>query len=174
MTNAKILERRFFSKGQRIVNEGDEAYTAFVVQSGAVRIYSDKGGNKVEFNILHKGDIFGEMSLIEGGHRKASVEAAEDCNLIVIHRDDFRTKLEKSDPTIRAVVDMLSKRLLHSNAEVLKSKGVNIDSFIVLLNQIFKDLLSAMPDSDKDAFKGDAFPVMKDLIKVVEKYRDKL
>jgi CRP-like cAMP-binding protein len=174
MVYKKILERRAFTKGQRIVNEGDEAYTAFMIQSGKVRIYSLKGNKKIELGMLEPGDIFGETAVVVGGTRTASAEAAEDCNLIVIHRDDFQAKLEKSDPTIRAVVDMLSQRLIQSNAEVLKSKGVNIDSFIALLNQIFRDLLDAMPEEDKDAFKAEAFPVMKDLIKVIEKYRDKL
>ena len=174
MVYKKILERRAFAKGQPIVNEGDEAYTAFIIQSGRVRVFSQKGNKKVELGVLEVGDIFGEAALIHGGKRTASVEAVEDCNLIVIHRDDFKSKLEKSDPTIRAVVDMLSYRLLQSNAEVLKTKGVNVDSFIALLNQIFRDLMDAMPEADKDGFKAEAFPVMKSLTKVIEKYRDKL
>jgi len=174
MTHTKILDRRFFSEGERIVTEGEEALTAFVVQSGSVRIFSEKKGKKVELAMLGMGDIFGETSLILGGERTASAEAAENANIIVVHRDDFYNKLRKSDPTIRAVVDMLSQRLTKSNQEVLKSKGVNIDSFIILLNQIFVDLMETMPEEDQKSFKDDAFPVMKDLIRVVEKYRDKL
>jgi len=63
---------------------------------------------------------------------------------------------------------------MNANSELMKSKGVNIDNFIALLNQIFKDLLEAMPKQDKGAFKDDAFPVLGEMIDVIEKYRDKL
>ncbi len=174
MSQKNVLERRFYPKGKVIVKEGDEAYVAFIIQSGVVSVFSEKDGKKVEFSKLKTGDIFGETSLIMSVKRSASVEALEDCNMIVIRREDFESKLDKSDATIKAVVQMLSKRILNSNAEMLKAKGVNVDSFISLLNQLFRDLLDAMPDEDKGSFRDQAFPVLGDLIKVIEKYRDKL
>ena len=172
--SSPILERRFYSKGKRIVTEGDEAYTAFIIQSGEVSVFSEKDGKRVEFSVLEPGQIFGEVALIQDTKRTASVEAIEDCNMIIITRDVFKHKLIKADPTIKAVLEMLSAREMKSNAEILKSKGVNVNSFIALLNQLFVDLLMAMPTEDKDVFKAEAFPVMRDLIKVIEKYRDKL
>ncbi len=169
-----IIEREGFAKGSIIVKEGEEAYCAYILQSGRARVYSDKTGKKVEFSILNPGDIFGETALVMNGVRTASVEAMEDCTLVILRRDDFKARLKKSDKAIQAVVNMLSQRILHSNAEIIKSKGVNIDNFIALLNQIFRDLLEAMPVEDKDNFKSDAFPVLNDLITVIEKYRDKL
>ena len=173
-TKAPILERRSFSKGKIIVKEGEMAFDAYIIQSGRVRVFSEKDGKKVEFSVLEAGQIFGEVALIQDTTRTASVEAVDDCNLVVITRDAFRHKLSKSDPTIKAVVEMLSSRITKSNAEVLKSKGVNINSFIALLNQLFTDLVEAMPEEDKSTFRGEAFPVMRDLVRVIEKYRDKL
>lgn len=174
MTATQVLERRFYSKGKLIVKEGEEAYVAFIIQSGTVSVFSSKNGQKIEYSKLGVGDIFGETSLIQDKARSASVEAAEDCNLIVITRDVFNNKLLKSDSTIQAVVKMLTARMLKSNEEIKKTKGVNIDSFISLLNQLFRDLLEAMPNEDKDEFRTDAFPAMKSLADVLEKYRDKL
>lgn len=172
--SAPILERRFYPKGKIIVREGEEAYVAYIIQSGKVRVFSEKEGKKVEFSILEAGQIFGEVALIQDVTRTASVEAIEDCNMIIITRDAFRYKLHKADPTIKAVLEMLSARVMKANSEVLKSKGVNINSFIALLNQLFKDLMLSMPDDDRDAFKSEAFPAMKQLVEVLEKYRDKL
>ena len=175
MSDRKMIERDGFAKGSLIVREGDEAYVAYLLQSGKARVFSQNDkGKRVELGILEPGDIFGETALLMDGIRTASVEATEDCTVILIRRDDFAARLENSDPAIRAVVNILSKRMIDTNAEVIKSKGVNIDNFIMLLNQIFKDLLEAMPKSDKEAFKSDAFPVMNELIDVIEKYRDKL
>lgn len=172
--NAPVLERRFYPQGKRIVTEGEEAFVAYIIQSGKVSVFTEKDGKKVEFSKLEPGQIFGEVALIQDTVRTASVEALEDCNMIVITRDAFKHKLLKSDVTIKAVVEMLSARVMKSNEELVKTKGVNVNSFIALLNQLFVDLLAAMPDEDKGTFKDEAFPVMKDLIQVIEKYRDKL
>ena len=170
----KILDRRAFAKGQTICKEGDDALMAYVIQFGKVRIFQERDGKKIELSILKTGDIFGEMALIENSKRTASVEAIEDCNVIVIKKDIFEEKFKKSDATIRAVIHMLSSRVLRSNAEIMKSKGVNLDNFISLLNQLFVDLLAAMPDEDKAQFKAEAFPVLGQMIDTLEKYRDKL
>lgn len=172
--NTPVLERRFYPKGKKIVTEGEEAYVAYIIQSGSVRVFSEKDGKKVELSILEPGQIFGEVALIQDIARSASVEAIEDCNMIIITRDAFKYKLEKADPTIKAVLEMLSARVMKSNAELMKTKGVNINSFIALLNQLFVDLLKNMPDEDKETFRGEAFPVMKQMINVIEKYRDRL
>lgn len=169
-----ILERRFYPKGKIIVREGEDAFVAYIIQSGRVRVFIEKDGRKVEFSVLEPGEIFGELALIQDAKRTATVEAIEDCNLIVITRDVFRQKLAKTDPTIKAVVEMLGERVARSNTEIMKTKGVNVNSFIALLNQLFRDLLDVMPEDDKAAFKKEAFPIMKRMTDVIEKYRDKL
>lgn len=174
MANPPVLERRSYSKGKIIVREGEDAFVAFIIQSGKIRVYQEKDGHKVELSVLGAGEIFGELALLQDSKRTASVEAIEDCNMIVITRDVFRQKLEKTDPTIRAVVDMLAKRVTKSNTELVKAKGVNVNSFLALLNQLFRDLADMMEEEDRSAFRTEAYPVMKELTKVLEKYRDKL
>lgn len=174
MPKAPILERRFFPQDSLICEEGEEAYVAYIVQAGKVRVFSLKDGKRIEFATLEAGDVFGETALVLDGKRSASVEAITDCNMIVITREAFNNKLEKSDPTIRAVVRMLSERMKKSNYEIVKSKGVNVDSFIALLNQLFRDLLEMMPEDKKTEFRKDAFPLLKDLIKIIEDYREYL
>lgn len=173
-SSSPILERRFYPKGKLIVREGEEAFVAFIIQSGKVSVFSEKDGKRIEFTTLEAGQIFGETALIQDTQRTASVEAVTDCNMIVITRDAFRDKIKKSDPTIRAVIEMLTERVNKSNAELIKTKGVNFNSFIALLNQLFKDIMNAMPEEDREGFKSDAFPVMKQMVAVLEKYRDKL
>lgn len=111
-----ILERRYVPKNAIIIKEGDDAYSAYLIQSGKARVYSTKNDKQHELAILEPGDICGEMALINTNNmRSASVEAIEDCNLIVITRTAFEEKLKKSDPTIQAVVKMLINRILSSN-----------------------------------------------------------
>ena len=120
-----ILERRFVAKGAKIIKQGDQAYNAYLIQSGQVSIYAEQNGIEVELARLGPGQICGEMALISEKplERAANVKALEDCNLIVITRQILQEKLEHSDPTIRAVVDMLCERIKLSNAIILDKKG---------------------------------------------------
>jgi CRP/FNR family cyclic AMP-dependent transcriptional regulator len=169
MSRQEILERRFYSKGDLIFSEGEEGYVAFIIQSGCVSVFSKRDGKKHEFTKLNAGDIFGETALLTDKPRSASVEAIEDSNMIIIRRDIFEKKLKKSDPTIRAVVDMLTSRIMHSNSQLLRLKGTGLEYSIGVINALFEDILSAMPDSEKQAFKDEAFPILGQLIRVIEK-----
>lgn len=114
-----ILERRFVPKGSVIIKEGEEAYSAYLIQSGKVGVYTEKDGKQVQLAELGMGEICGEMALIGEDARAANVRTLEDCNLIVITRSAFEEKLRNSDPTIRAVMHMLIKRLKISNADIV-------------------------------------------------------
>lgn len=110
-----ILERKFVAKGSIIIQEGDDAYSAYLIQSGGVRVFTKRNGQEHDLSQLGVGDICGEMALIEDNSRSATVQATEDCNLIVITRSAFEEKLKNSDPTIQAIVKMLITRMIESN-----------------------------------------------------------
>ncbi|MCK5375190.1 MAG: cyclic nucleotide-binding domain-containing protein [Alphaproteobacteria bacterium] len=113
-----ILERRFVPEGSLIIKEGDEGYSAYLIQSGEVDVYSkNEEGNKIALAKLGVGEICGEMALLGDGVRSASVCAVSDCNLVVITRAAFEEKLKRSDTTVRAVMKMLIQRIISSNEE---------------------------------------------------------
>jgi len=115
-----ILERKFVPKGSIIIQEGDDAYSAYLIQSGKVKVYTKKNSEVHVLANLGVGEICGEMALISDKVRSATVEAVEDCNLIIITRSAFEEKLVNSDPTIQAVVKMLIDRITESNAIRIK------------------------------------------------------
>ncbi|MCK5384488.1 MAG: cyclic nucleotide-binding domain-containing protein [Alphaproteobacteria bacterium] len=111
-----ILERRFVPKGTVIIKEGDEGYSAYLIQSGKVEVCVKKDDeHEVVLSTLGAGEIFGEMSLISDHVRTASVRAVKNCNLVIITRAVFEEKLKKSDATIQAVVHMLIRRIILMN-----------------------------------------------------------
>ncbi|MGH1455531.1 MAG: cyclic nucleotide-binding domain-containing protein [Alphaproteobacteria bacterium] len=125
-----VLERRFIPKGSIFIKQGDEAYSAYLIQSGAVSVYSTIDGAQHELATLGVGEICGEMALVNEEVRTASVKAMEDCNLIVITKTAFEDKLRNSDSTIRAIVEMLIRRVKNLNTTVLydgKSNGIKED-----------------------------------------------
>ncbi len=170
--NTVILERRFVAAGTVLMKEGDEPNCAFLIQSGLVGIYGEKHGQQVELARLGVGEICGEMALFNDEKRTATVKVIEDCNLIVISRQTLKEKLERSDPTIRAVVDMLSKRIVSSNLSVTNKK-TNIQDLIDMANVLFENVAESLNEKDQVKFNKSVHPVLKDLLEKLEKYRKK-
>lgn len=112
-----ILERKFVPQGTVIIKQGDDAFAAYLIQSGRVSVTRLENGKEILLAELGVGEICGEMALINEAARTASVVALEDCNLIIITKAAFEQKLENTDPTIQAIVEMLIERMIQSNKE---------------------------------------------------------
>jgi CRP-like cAMP-binding protein len=120
--HGEIFERKAIPAGKMVMREGDEGHCAYLVQSGRVLVFTEKDGKTIELARLEAGEIFGEMALVCDEPRAASVKTLVDTTVIVIMREAFEEKLERSDPTIRAVVKMLSQRMLEANKAVARQK----------------------------------------------------
>ena len=90
-----IAEQADYMQGATIVKEGTEADAFYVILSGIARV--SLRGRKI--NQLMPGDYFGEISLIDGGTRTASVISDTPMTLLIIHRKAFR-KLLAQEPAI--------------------------------------------------------------------------
>jgi CRP-like cAMP-binding protein len=76
-----------FGKGERIITEGAEGQTFYIVALGEVSVLT--GESAVEVARLSRGEYFGEMSLLTGAPRSATVVAATDAVLFEIDRPTF-------------------------------------------------------------------------------------
>jgi CRP-like cAMP-binding protein len=168
---AVILERRFVPKGKIIVQEGEFGITAFLIQSGKVSVYTEARGKKIELARMGVGQIFGEMALIFDQPRTATVEAIEDCNLIVLTRRVLQQKLEKSDPTVRAIVPMLMKRVLDTSNALIK-RSDDIDDLLDSVNLIYQNSYSQLEGDKKKAFQDKVGPKLEAFLNSVKEFRE--
>jgi CRP/FNR family transcriptional regulator, cyclic AMP receptor protein len=164
-----ILERRFVPQGSIIMREGEKGYCAFLIQSGKVRVYA--GENRVELATMDMGQIFGEMALVFDEPRTATVEALEDCNLIVITRDTLQQKLERSDPTVRAIVPMLMKRIVQANNVLLNKQGDGVDDMIETVNSIYQNIHASLPPVQKKSLETAVLPPLEVFLKAVQAFK---
>ncbi len=104
---SKVLERKVFFAGQKIFKEGDTGDRAYLIQSGTVEIIK----NEIPLATLGKGELFGEMALIDDQPRMASAMAQSDVSVVVISRDVFREKLAKADPFIRGLLNIFVRNI---------------------------------------------------------------
>jgi len=111
----RIYQKASFSPGTLIFNEGDDAMRAFIIESGRVEIFTGQGDSKVVRANLGEHALFGEFALLDKGKRSASAVAVEDTTCLVLLQYDFDKVLEKTDPFLRRLIEMLIARVRKSN-----------------------------------------------------------
>lgn len=165
-----ILERRYVPAGTRIVRQGEEGTSAYLIQSGKVRVYTEQNGKEVELAILDMGQIFGEMALIFDEPRTATVKAVEDCNLIIITRQTLKQKLGKTDPTVRAIVEMLTRRVITGNNSFLKRQD-KIEDLTETANMIYQNILAGLPSEQKGPFESEILPKLNGFLESLRSFQ---
>ena len=109
---AKGTVTRDYASGSVIVKEGDQALGFFLILSGHAEVVKDAGGaNPRVVGTLGAGDFFGEMALLDGYLRSASVRAVEDTKCLVLSRWDFLAELRTSPYIAVHMLSVLSRRL---------------------------------------------------------------
>ncbi len=167
-----ILERRYIPKGQTIIREGDYSHEAFLIQSGEVSVYITKGQEQIELARLDPGQIVGEMAFIFDGPRTASVKATMDTNLIVISRQQFQDKLKESDPTVRAIVQMLSKRIVDSNNTLLNKKS-DLEDLKETAHTIYQNIIVKLSLNQQRNFQNTVFPHLQALMESLDTFKER-
>jgi len=106
-----------YQPGDLIFSEGDTSEHVYFIESGEVQVFLYEFTNRVEIGQRGSGDFFGEMSVINGGNRTASVAAFSDTKLIVLDKENF-LKLLASDGKVSAKV----KRIIADRTKELVLK----------------------------------------------------
>lgn len=102
------------SKGQTLFHAGESGTDAFLIIEGSLEVFRMHEGAKQHLATLGRGEIIGEMSLIDNQPRMASVCAAEPCKLMVVSQANLQerlVKLEQSDKVLHMLLRTLARRL---------------------------------------------------------------
>lgn len=100
--------------GKVLMRQGESGNDMMVLVSGSVAIERD--GTRV--NTLGAGDFFGEIALIDGGPRTATVTTDEPSRLLVITRRDFRAMMEEFPDVENQVLSALAHRIRRHEPEI--------------------------------------------------------
>jgi HlyB family type I secretion system ABC transporter len=96
-----------FEKGNLIIHEGDDAGPLYIIEKGRARAFAGVDGQVRNLAFYREGDFFGELSILNGSPRAASVEAFSDCQLLALEPQsvwDLRRRFPEFDK-------LLSERL---------------------------------------------------------------
>ena len=105
---AEVSPIHAFGAGESIVRQGDEGRSAYVVCKGRVRVSLDPGD--AELAILEPGAYFGEMSLLTGEPRTASVRAVGDCEVMEVASDQFRRFVLERPSVVERIGSVVTDR----------------------------------------------------------------
>ncbi len=115
-----------YKPGQLIFNENTSGNALYIVFSGVVKIFTQTGVKKRTLAYLYPAEFFGEMSLIDLKPRCASAVAVEECELMIIKKNDFNKLLSKNIDIALYILKTLIVRLRDADREIerITFKGV--------------------------------------------------
>lgn len=103
---------QYIRKGDIIFHEGSRSDYAFVIDDGQVEVSRKrKDGNVEVIDILGQNDIFGEMGMIDGGPRSATVTALANGKVTMISRAELDAMTRKNPKAWFPIVKAMSARL---------------------------------------------------------------
>jgi|UniRef100_A0A7C5EN07 putative oxidoreductase len=99
--------------GTRVVKQGDPPHHFYVIVSGKLKVYREThDGIRTDLTELGPGDYFGEVALVTGMARTASVEAVEDSVLIQVSKEEFDAVLDQNPQLARKLIHTLATWLV--------------------------------------------------------------
>lgn len=152
--------------GTPIFTEGEAGDCAYIIQNGEIELSMLINGTNSPFAILKKGELFGEMALIDNSFRSATAIAKTDVELMVISRDYIAQKIELSDPTVRMLLQVVLERYrdiharLHDVSKSLReheetSASSTISSFFTQYLNLSSKLASAITKQHTNSQRSD-------------------
>jgi CRP/FNR family transcriptional regulator, cyclic AMP receptor protein len=141
LTYARVVRYR---AGSEIFAKGSPGSSLMAVLKGAVRISSpSETGREITLNLIHQGEIFGEIALLDGRGRTTDAIAMSDCELLVLNRRDFMPFLQRRPEICIKVIELLCQRLRQTSGQVEEL------SFWHLESRLAKALLRLAQEHDK-------------------------
>src|SRR5581483_2399630 len=115
----RSIQKKSFRRGEVIFHKGDPGSSMYLIVDGQVRIVlPSEGGEEALLGVLDKGDFFGELSLIDGQPRSATIVASEQTETVVLHRDDFLKVIHSSPSVAIDMLRVLARRLRETDEVV--------------------------------------------------------
>jgi CRP/FNR family cyclic AMP-dependent transcriptional regulator len=117
------LTKRVLPASEYIFKEGEKGSEAYLIMDGQVEIRLGAfGDNPKVLATLSKGDVIGEMSLVDQRPHMASAMAMNDITVAVLTSDSFKQRLKDMDPVMRGIINVMVQRLrLMGNKAIIKA-----------------------------------------------------
>ncbi|HEY7062261.1 MAG TPA: Crp/Fnr family transcriptional regulator [Chloroflexota bacterium] len=111
---AAAMQRRLYKRGQVVFHQDDSGASVHVIESGRIKVVlATQEGEELLLRVLGAGELFGELALLDGRPRSATVVALEDTVTHVLERSAFleflRTHPEAALDLCRALAELIRR-----------------------------------------------------------------
>lgn len=108
---ATLSESCQYLVGEEIIHQGEAGHQLFIIQSGEVSVLLGRGkGSVAEIARLGPGKFFGEMSVMTGERRTATIQALTDCELVRVDKEAFQEILDADPKLAEQITQVLVER----------------------------------------------------------------
>jgi CRP/FNR family cyclic AMP-dependent transcriptional regulator len=157
----KLGLRKKYKRGNIVVLEKETGAALFVIISGKVKIVrTDEDGREVILSIFGPGEFFGEMSLLDGLARSASVVALAKAELFMIHRRDFLRLLHEHPQVAISLLGELTTRLRKADAQI---KSLSLKDALGRVANVILTLADDIGIFRKGKVEIDELPLQQDM-----------
>jgi CRP-like cAMP-binding protein len=138
---SRVAVPRSFPAGVRVFHEGDRSDACYLVRSGDLRVTREHpDGRAIALATLGPGDIFGELAMLDGEARSASVETLSDSELLALPAADFRRLLADHSEISVKLIGALTRRLRETNERVARQSFQTVPSRVAgVLSQLIAE-----------------------------------
>src|SRR6266542_6423449 len=126
---ADVAIPRSFPRGVRVFHEGDSSDACYIVRSGDLRVTREHSdGRAIALASLGSGDFFGELAMLDGEARSASVETLADSELLALPASDMRRVIGEHGEIAAKLITALTRRLRETNERVARQSFQTVPS----------------------------------------------
>lgn len=116
---ASYLKERRFRRGEYVIYEGDEGNELFIIIEGLVKITKlNEDGREKILTTLGEGEFFGELALVDGAPRSATVQTKSACIMYSLARNEFMNLLKQAPEVCLSIITVLARRLREANIQI--------------------------------------------------------
>ncbi len=117
-----------FPAGQVLFNYGDPGDSLYVIRSGEVEVFfKDDTGERIVLETARAGEVFGELSLLDGGPRTASVVATQDLEALRVDRANLDHFLQRHPAATLDLLAAMGRRLRTSSEKLRHTASRNVN-----------------------------------------------
>lgn len=131
---AEFAHVKRYSSGAVIFDAGTPGQSMMAIAEGSVRVsVLTPSARDVTLTELQAGDVFGEIALLDGGERSASVHALTNCTLVVLERRSLLDVLHRNPALSIRLIELLCKRVRRSDERMMEFAFMNLSSRLARL-----------------------------------------
>jgi CRP/FNR family transcriptional regulator, cyclic AMP receptor protein len=138
---AQVAIPRSFPRDTRVFHEGDPGDACYIVRTGSCRVTREHpDGRAITLATLGPGAIFGELAMLDGEKRSASVEATENTQLLALPAGDMQALIREHPKMAEKLIVALTRRLREANERISRQSFQTVPSRVAgVLNQLLAE-----------------------------------